>query len=84
MADIHITPPNDTREHTERRDCWCEPEIKWACGACCAPGVDKWPDGSPHNVGGEPGCPVCNGTGWVTRANGNACVVIHDAKDGRP
>lgn len=27
-ADIHVSPVNDLREHSEARDCWCAPVIK--------------------------------------------------------
>lgn len=25
MADVHVMPVNDLREHDESRDCWCKP-----------------------------------------------------------
>jgi hypothetical protein len=78
--DIHILPVGDIREHTERRDCWCEPEIKWACDACYIDDV-LWPDGSIAGHDHADTCSVCNGSGWVSVRTSAHCVVIHK---GRP
>ncbi len=28
MIDIHVTPINDLRDHSDTRDCWCRPRIE--------------------------------------------------------
>lgn len=40
-ADTHITPINDLREHTDARDCWCQPRIEI---------VEDFLDASPARV----------------------------------
>ena len=25
--DLHVSPINDMKDHTESRDCWCDPKI---------------------------------------------------------
>lgn len=30
MADVHVLPINDLREHEETRDCWCKPRVEFA------------------------------------------------------
>lgn len=90
--DVHVTPVNDLREHTERRDCWCEPELEWPCLVCFkayiedngAFGMEGKLIGHEHGEPDRNDCPVCGGTGVVTRPNHLRCMVIHDAKDGRP
>ena len=81
-GDTHITPVDDIREHTDRRDCWCEPELEWPCLACFSHWVE-FPDGTKIGHEFANGCPVCGGAGVVTRPNHLRCMVIHDAKDGR-
>lgn len=89
--DVHIMPVDDLREHTERRDCWCEPQLEWPCVLCFKCYVEL-PNGTKigHDHGVQHGvadrhsaCPWCKGTGTTTRPNHLRCMVIHDAKDGR-
>lgn len=81
--DLHVTPVGDLREHTERRDCWCEPELQWPCLECGEPLSPHAPVIASGVEWDATDCPVCAGRGYVTKDNGTACMVIHDAKDGR-
>jgi len=42
--DVHVVPVNDTREHRDRRDCWCWPSVTREPG-CAAVVVHHAADG---------------------------------------
>jgi hypothetical protein len=44
-GDVHVTPLNDLREHTDRRDCWCWPEVRYEPGDLAAVVVHQSADG---------------------------------------
>ena len=32
LADVHVLPVNDLREHDETRTCWCQPDLTEVSG----------------------------------------------------
>jgi len=30
MADVHVVPVNDLKDHVETIHCWCAPRLEWA------------------------------------------------------